>query len=128
MIIWRSEITLLKLYLCGNQTRSFTKRCLAKHVYCYKYFPEAVGIFRSKLFFKIGVQKNRKFYWETSVLESLFNKVVSLKAVTQVFPVKFLEILKNKFFIEQLRWLLLIVQYNDKHFCKHNFPRKYGRL
>ena len=92
----------MKLYLCGNQTRSFTKRCLAKHVYCYKYFPEAVGIFRSKVFFKIDVQKkkrNRKFHWETSVLESLFNKVVGLKAVTQVFPVKFLEILKNKFFI-----------------------------
>ena len=37
--------------------RNFTKRCLTKHVYCYKYFPEAVGVFRLQVFFKIDVQK-----------------------------------------------------------------------
>ena len=82
-------------------------------------FQKQLVFFCSQVFFKRDVQKkrNRKFHRETSVLESLFNKVVGLKAVTQLFPMKFVEILKNNFFIEQLRWLLLIVQYNDKRFC-----------
>ena len=89
----------MKLYLYGNQTRDITKRCLTKHVYCYKYFPEAVGVFSSQVFFKIDVPKkrNRKFHRETSVLESLFNKVLGLKDVTQLFPMRFVEIHKNNF-------------------------------
>ena len=82
-------------------------------------FQKQLVFFCSQVFLKRDVQKkrNRKFHRETSVLESLFNKVVGLKAVTQLFPMTFVEILKNNFFIEQLQWLLLINQYNDKHFC-----------
>ena len=41
--------------------------------------------------------KTRKFQKKTPVLESFFNKVVELKAVTQVFPVKFAKSLRTIF-------------------------------
>ena len=68
-----------------------------KHIYYYKYFSRSS---HSQVFFKIDFQKkkkkkNRKFHRKTPVLESLFNKVVGLKAVTQVFPVKFAKSLRT---------------------------------
>ena len=44
---------------------------------------------------------------KTPVLESLFNKVAGLKTLTQVFSCEYCEILKNTFFIEHMRSLLL---------------------
>ena len=62
---------------------------------------------RTQMFFKKGVIGNFAIF--TSVLESLFNKVyfnlVPKETSTQVFSVK----IANTFFMEHLRWLLLLV-------------------
>ena len=53
-------------------------------------------------------QKFPKFHRKTPVLESLFNKVASLKETsTQVFSCELCKISKNTFFTEHLQWLLL---------------------
>ena len=58
---------------------------------------------------------------KTPVLESLFNKVAGLKACsfikktpTQVFSCEYCEIFKKPFFIEHLRWLLLLFEVIEK--------------
>ena len=61
---------------------------------------------RSQMFFKIGILKIRNIHRKTSVLESLFNKVVYLTP-TQMFSCEICEIFKSPFFTEHLRWLLL---------------------
>ena len=56
-----------------------------------------------------------KLHRKISVLESLFNKVASLKACNSIkkrlqyrcFPVRFAKFLRRPFFTEQLQWLLL---------------------
>ena len=62
---------------------------------------------RTQMFFKTGVIGNFAIF--TSVLESLFNKVyfnlVPKETSTQVFSVK----IANTFYMEHLRWLLLLV-------------------
>ena len=64
---------------------NITKRCLTKHVYCYKYFPEAAArrCSSKQKFKKKKKKKSRKFQRKTPVLESLSKKVVGFKA--QVF-------------------------------------------
>ena len=66
----------------------------------------------SQMFFKIDVQKFRKFHRKTPVLEeSLFNKVAGLKDCNFIkkrlqhrcFPVKFANFLRTPFFTEHLR-------------------------
>ena len=64
--------------------RNITNRCLTKHIYCYKYFPEAAARrCSSKYKYKKKKKKSLKFHRKTPVLESLSNIVVGLKA--QVF-------------------------------------------
>ena len=62
-------------------------------------------------------QKFRNIQRKAPVLESLFNKVVGLRLVTllkkrlqhRCFPVKIAKFLRTTFFIELLRWLLLLI-------------------
>ena len=52
---------------------------------------------------KRGVLKLLKFHGKTPVLESLFNKVASLRLQHRCLPVKICEIFKNIYFEEYLR-------------------------
>ena len=51
--------------------------------------------------------KSHNIRRKTHLLESFFNKVVTLKCL---FSCEYCEIFKNRFFIEHLRWLLLLIQ------------------
>ena len=82
---------------------------------------------RWQMFFKIAVLKNFVNFTgkHVSVLESLFNKVASLKVCNfmekrlqhRAFPVKFTKFFKNAFFTEHLWWLFLVV--NNVNQLKH---------
>ena len=77
-------------------------RWLFQEIYLYHFQKQ-----RTQMFFKTGNIGNFAVF--TSVLESLFNKVyfnlVPKETSTQVFSVK----IANTFFMEHLRWLLLLV-------------------
>ena len=67
------------------------------------------------MIFEIGGLEVWNIHRKTSVLESLFSKVVSLEAWNVIkkrlqhrcFPVNIAKFLRTVFFIEYLRWLLL---------------------
>ena len=69
------------------------------------------------MFLKIDVFKNSTIFTETApLLESLFNKVAGLRACgtetetqKQVFSCEYCEMSKNSFFMEHLRWLLVLI-------------------
>ena len=82
---------------------------------CKKHHRSRNG--RSQMFFKIGVLKNFSIFTGKHLCWSLLlNKWQTFKSAallketpTQLFSCEYCEIFKNTFFIEQLRWLLLIV-------------------
>ena len=59
---------------------------------------------RSQMFFKIGVPKTFAIFTGKHLCSSLF----LIETPTQVFSCEYCKVFKNRFFIEHLRWLLLI--------------------
>ena len=60
---------------------------------------------------KLFLKKILNIHRETPVLEIFFNKVSNLKArnfIKKRFSCEYLETFKNSFFVEHLRWMLLI--------------------
>ena len=64
---------------------------------------------------KEGVLSNFAKFTGKHLCQSLFfNKVAGLRPLVRVFPVNFVKFLRTPFFVERLRWLLLLTFYLKK--------------